>query len=149
MKRTSIATKILYPAPRRGLRIVLDWYFTGRFGGVDKKKPPRNPKRSLHHTTRLWRNDTNGTFLLLSLHTRRRRDYLIPYFRLNLSTRPAVSTSFCLPVKNGWHWEQISTSISFEVDLVTISFPHAHRIVVSSYLGCIPFFIPYPPIALY
>ena len=27
----------------------------------------------------------------------------------NLSTRPAVSTSFCLPVKNGWHAEQIST----------------------------------------
>lgn len=25
-------------------------------------------------------------------------DYLMPYFLLNLSTRPLVSTSFCLPV---------------------------------------------------
>ena len=27
--------------------------------------------------------------------------YLMPYFFLNLSTRPPVSTSFCLPVKKG------------------------------------------------
>lgn len=26
------------------------------------------------------------------------RSYLMPYFLLNLSTRPLVSTSFCLPV---------------------------------------------------
>src|SRR5204862_322850 len=34
---------------------------------------------------------------------------LRPYLRWKRSTRPAVSTSFCLPVKNGWHAEQIST----------------------------------------
>jgi hypothetical protein len=34
------------------------------------------------------------------------------YFRSNLSMRPAVSTSFWRPVKNGWHEEQISTRIS-------------------------------------
>ncbi len=32
-----------------------------------------------------------------------------PYFLLNRSTRPAESTSFCFPVKKGWHAEQIST----------------------------------------
>lgn len=30
------------------------------------------------------------------------------YFCRKRSTRPAVSTSFCLPVKNGWQFEQIS-----------------------------------------
>jgi len=30
------------------------------------------------------------------------------YFLLYLSTRPAESTSFCRPVKNGWQAEQIS-----------------------------------------
>src|SRR5439155_2654069 len=31
------------------------------------------------------------------------------YFLVKRSTRPAVSISFCLPVKNGWQLEQIST----------------------------------------
>src|SRR5262245_2935115 len=31
------------------------------------------------------------------------------YFFVKRSTRPAVSISFCLPVKNGWQLEQIST----------------------------------------
>ena len=35
--------------------------------------------------------------------------FAILYLRLKRSTRPAVSTSFCLPVKNGWQIEQIST----------------------------------------
>src|SRR5579863_6529219 len=34
---------------------------------------------------------------------------LSAYFFVKRSTRPAVSTSFCLPVKNGWQFEQIST----------------------------------------
>jgi hypothetical protein len=33
----------------------------------------------------------------------------LAYLRRNRSTRPAVSTSLCLPVKNGWQLEQIST----------------------------------------
>ena len=33
------------------------------------------------------------------------------YFRRNRSTRPAVSTSRCLPVKYGWHCAQTSTWI--------------------------------------
>lgn len=36
----------------------------------------------------------------------------LAYFRRNRSTRPAVSTSLCLPVKNGWQTEQISTWMS-------------------------------------
>ena len=35
--------------------------------------------------------------------------FSVPYFRRNRSTRPAVSISFCLPVKYGWHLAQIST----------------------------------------
>src|ERR1700676_2743311 len=31
------------------------------------------------------------------------------YFFVKRSTRPAVSSSFCLPVKKGWQFEQIST----------------------------------------
>ena len=63
------------------------------------------------------------------------------YFLLNLSIRPAVSTSFCLPVKKGWQAEQISTVIFFAVDRVSITFPQAQVIVVSSYLGCMPSFM--------
>src|SRR5580693_4905908 len=33
------------------------------------------------------------------------------YFFWKRSTRPAVSISFCLPVKKGWQLEQISTRI--------------------------------------
>ena len=33
----------------------------------------------------------------------------LAYLRLKRSTRPAVSSSFCLPVKKGWQLEQIST----------------------------------------
>jgi hypothetical protein len=40
------------------------------------------------------------------------------YFFLNRSTRPSVSTIFCVPVKNGWQLEQMSTLMSPTVDLV-------------------------------
>ena len=56
--------------------------------------------------------------LLLSPLTRKDGVYsgdyrakVFPYFFMNLSTRPAESTSFFLPLKNGWHLEQISTRI--------------------------------------
>src|SRR6516164_6555590 len=64
----------------------------------------------------------------------RQRDYFLPaaagtlaYFFWKRSTRPAVSTSFCLPVKNGWQLEQISTrSISpLMVERVWKVFPQA------------------------
>src|SRR2546428_10093968 len=42
-----------------------------------------------------------------------------PYFWRNRSTRPAVSTSFCLPVKYGWHLAQTSTWIRGTVERVT------------------------------
>ena len=70
-------------------------------------------------------------------------DYLLASRRfLNLSTRPPASTNFCLPVKNGWHFEQISTLISPPlVDLVTTLAPQAQEIVHSSYVGCSPSFM--------
>src|SRR2546427_12182705 len=49
-----------------------------------------------------------------------------PYFWRNRSTRPAVSTSFCLPVKYGWHLAQTSTWIRGTVERVTKLLPHAH-----------------------
>jgi hypothetical protein len=42
----------------------------------------------------------------------------LPYFWRKRSTRPAVSTSFCLPVKKGWQLAQMSVWISAWVDLV-------------------------------
>ena len=64
---------------------------------------------------------------------------------LNLSTRPPASTNFCLPVKNGWHFEQISTRRSPLVDLVLTTSPHAQVIVHSLYSGWRPCFISFAP----
>jgi hypothetical protein len=58
--------------------------------------------------------------------------FVFPYFLLNRSTRPAVSTSFCLPVKKGWHFEQISRWISGFVDRVLKVSPHAHLTIAST-----------------
>src|SRR5438309_6613414 len=63
------------------------------------------------------------------------------YLRWNFSTRPVVSTYFILPVKNGWHAEQISTAIFFLVLRVTNLLPQPHVTVVSSYLGWMSFFM--------
>ncbi len=49
--------------------------------------------------------------------------------------RPAVSTSFCLPVKKGWQLEQMATLISSIVDLVSNVFPHAHLTTDFRYFG--------------
>jgi len=57
------------------------------------------------------------------------------YFRLNRSILPAVSTSFCFPVKNGWQEEQISTLMLLTVERVSMAFPQAQEIAVISYLG--------------
>src|SRR5258707_11646750 len=66
----------------------------------------------------------------------------LAYLRRKRSTRPAVSTSFCLPVKNGWQAEQISRLMApLWVDRVTNAFPHAQCTFVSSYLGWIAGFI--------
>src|SRR5581483_10852850 len=70
----------------------------------------------------------------------------LPYRLLNRSTRPAVSTSFCLPVKNGWHAEQISTCrSSLRVERVLNGSPHAQVTVISLYSGWIPGFISSSP----
>ena len=50
----------------------------------------------------------------------------LAYLRRKRSTRPAVSNSFCLPVKNGWQFEQISTPMSpLWVDRVVNALPQA------------------------
>jgi hypothetical protein len=51
--------------------------------------------------------------------------YVPPNFLLNRSSRPAVSTNFCLPVKNGWHELQMSTVILASVLRVVKVLPHA------------------------
>ena len=53
--------------------------------------------------------------------------------RRKRSIRPAVSTSFCLPVKKGWQVEQISSTIApLWVERVWKVVPQAHLTVVSS-----------------
>src|ERR1051326_5252309 len=64
------------------------------------------------------------------------------YFLVKRSTRPAVSTSFCLPVKKGWQLEQISRlMLPLWVERVVNVFPHAQCTRTSSYLGWIAAFI--------
>src|SRR5579859_926891 len=64
------------------------------------------------------------------------------YFLVKRSTRPAVSISFCLPVKNGWQLEQISSEISpLCVLRVMNTLPHAQCTRTCSYAGWILGFI--------
>jgi hypothetical protein len=46
---------------------------------------------------------------------------LSAYFFVKRSTRPAVSISFCLPVKNGWQFEQISVRIELPLIVERVS----------------------------
>ena len=57
------------------------------------------------------------------------------YLRWNFSTRPVVSTNFILPVKNGWHAEQISTVMFFLVLRVVNLLPQPQVTVASTYSG--------------
>src|SRR5580700_11043444 len=61
----------------------------------------------------------------------------LPYRFWKRSTRPAVSTNFCVPVKNGWHFEQMPMRMSLRVDFVLMMLPHAQWITASTYSGCI------------
>src|ERR1700730_10307784 len=63
------------------------------------------------------------------------------YLRWNFSTRPVVSTYFILPVKKGWHAEQISTVMFLRVLRVTNLLPHPQTTVASTYSGWIPVFM--------
>src|ERR1041385_2907169 len=66
----------------------------------------------------------------------------LAYFRRKRSTRPAVSINFCLPVKNGWQLEQISTWMSpLCVERVLKVLPHAQCKRISLKLGWIAAFI--------
>src|SRR5262249_31281780 len=57
------------------------------------------------------------------------------YFFWNFSTRPVVSTNFLLPVKNGWHAEQISTLMTLRVLRVVNLLPQPQVTVASWYWG--------------
>src|SRR5262249_6397126 len=59
-----------------------------------------------------------------------------PYFFWNASTRPAVSTPFCRPVKKGWQFEQIATRRFGVVERVWMVAPQVQVIAVSAYGGC-------------
>jgi hypothetical protein len=60
---------------------------------------------------------------------------VFPYFWRKRSTRPAVSMSFCFPVKNGWQTLQMSVWISAIVERVWNELPHAHFTVAVAYSG--------------
>jgi hypothetical protein len=64
-----------------------------------------------------------------------------PYRLWKRSIRPAVSISFCFPVKNGWQAEHISNLISGLVEQVSNLFPQAQVTSTLWYLGWIPSFI--------
>jgi len=69
---------------------------------------------------------------------------VFPYFCRNRSTRPAVSMSFCFPVKNGWQALQMSVWISATVERVWNVLPQAHFTVAVAYSGCMSAFIGAP-----
>jgi len=67
--------------------------------------------------------------------------YYMPYFFLKRSTRPPASTNFCLPVKKGWHSEQISTRMFSLTDPVSNSLPQTQVTLVTVNFGWIACFI--------
>src|ERR1041385_7937311 len=99
-------------------------------GSINKKPPPRRRPQSKNLRP----------YCCLASALLAASDFA--YFRRKRSTRPAVSTSFCLPVKNGWQFEQISRLMApLCVDRVVNVFPHAQCTRTSSYLGWIAAFI--------
>src|SRR5436190_22669024 len=79
----------------------------------------------------LWRSYLASSTFTSSVFLRLSQLYL----RWNFSTRPVVSTYFILPVKNGWHAEQISVAMVFLVLRVVNLLPQPHVTVASSYFG--------------
>ena len=63
-----------------------------------------------------------------------------PNFLLKRSTRPAVSTNFCLPVKNGWQLLHISTLILPTVLRVVNVLPQAQWTLQTLVIGVDLFF---------
>src|SRR5437763_16897188 len=69
----------------------------------------------------------------------------LAYLRRKRSTRPAVSISCCLPVKNGWQMEQISTWMSpLWVERVGKMLLHAQCALISWYAGLMAAFMGSP-----
>src|SRR5689334_22096633 len=59
----------------------------------------------------------------------------LAYRLLKRSIRPAVSISFCLPVKNGWQFEQMSTPKSPRVENVSWTVPPAQLLRAGGWGG--------------
>ena len=95
------------------------------------RSAPWSWARSFAASIRAWRS---------SSRCRSSSSETSPYFFSKRSTRPAVSTIFCLPVKKGWHFEQISIRVAVCVERVWMISPHAQVMVASPYSGCMPVF---------
>ena len=103
----------------------------GQASGGRGPAPPEVPPLPLQRTGLLAGNPLGEH----ALETGTGPQSLMLYFFLKRSIRPAVSTSFCLPVKNGWQAEQISTLMSLTVERVSITLPHTQVMVVGSYFA--------------
>src|ERR1017187_6008902 len=105
--------------------------------GLPKVKPPAG---EAFKNARFQR--TNYFFAVSAFAASALAASLLAYLRRKRSTRPAVSMSFCLPVKNGWQAEQISTPMSpLWVERVINAFPQAQCTRISLYWGWIAVFM--------
>src|SRR5580698_2398447 len=76
---------------------------------VQSRLTAMSRKLSLQQTWAPATAEAHSIQLLRLLYFAGAASLALAYFRRKRSTRPAVSTRRCLPVKNGWHTEQIST----------------------------------------
>lgn len=74
-----------------------------------------------------WQDDQGRTFIVYPI-----AEIADTLDKGQTAIKAALNELDAAAVKNGWHLEQISTRMSFLVDLVLITFPHAQVIVVSS-----------------
>jgi hypothetical protein len=81
--------------------------------------PDQRAHRVFHMTSLPYRGDDGsgvGYFFAAAIEA-----FLSAYFFVKRSTRPAVSISFCLPVKKGWQFEQISVRIELPLMVERVS----------------------------
>src|SRR5258708_461527 len=112
------------------------WEFSSAFGSIPRNRADRLPTDSSRESNQKPPPERGLDFQQPS-----KRNYffaasafavsafpasLLAYLRRKRSMRRAVSMSFCLPVKKGWHAAQISTPMSpLWVERVTNALPQA------------------------
>src|SRR5690349_9217344 len=116
----------------------------GRRNGAERKRAKRGEGRTSPLFARSGRRAYLAAWASAACFLRWSQLYL----RWNFSTRPVVSTNFILPVKNGWHAEQISTVMFLRVLRVTNLLPQPHVTVASTYSGWIFSFMALSPLPL-